>query len=502
MKKKKKCITALILMVLLTFQVGIYGCANNNNSTDGRSDMSTEYDYIGKSNKKFEFHTFVGVPSNMRIYNASETSYYIKNLSDVEFDNYYKELYEAGFTIADAPYYVEGEEHNLRMLNAANKYGMKQLIGEVVDDNGFSLLGLLRGCYTDPNGKNYGTYTDDEVRALLKKFMNPYKDHPAFYGLSYWDEPSSIYYDNVARAKRLFEEVCPGKILYVNLYPITTDISALGYKDSSDRVKYATDFVEKVNLPFISYDRYCLSYDSNKNVKIEEDFLYNMQVYRQAADIDGRDLWTYLLSTGHSSGGKEFAKQNSISSFRWQVNSFLAFGGSGISWFTVFPPAAVDSYGTKFGVGLYDRQGRKTESYYFVKAVQEEVHSFESVYFNFDWKNVITVLGSDNEDGFCPSFDYLDENFAITKHDRIADYKCSQDTLIGCFKDKEGNDGFMITNYANPTAEKKDKVEITFNDAKAVAVYRLTEKRIIKLDRNKFEMTLLPGEGIFVIPLN
>lgn len=42
-------------------------------------------------------------------------------------------------------------------------------------------------------------------------------------------------------------------------------------------------------------------------------------------------------------------------------------------------------------------KGRKTDIYYWIKAVQEEVHAFEDVYFNFDWKNVMTVLGEENE---------------------------------------------------------------------------------------------------------
>lgn len=158
--------------------------------------------------------------------------------------------------------------------------------------------------------------------------------------------------------------------------------------------------------------------------------------------------------------------------------------------------------GTQFNVGPYDRKGRKTDIYYKIKAVQEEVHAFEDVYFNFDWKSVMTVLGKENEVGYCEGFTYLDEGFAIDTHERIAEYSCQQDTLIGCFEDKEGYDGFMITNYANPADNKTDRVSLTFNDAKAVAVYRLAEKRVLLLNEDgTFNITLQPGEGIFVVPL-
>ena len=60
----------------------------------------------------------------------------------------------------------------------------------------------------------------------------------------------------------------------------------------------------------------------------------------------------------------------------------------------------------------------------------------------------------------------------------------------------------MITNYANPADNKTDRVSLTFNDAKAVAVYRLAEKRVLLLNEDgTFNITLQPGEGIFVVPL-
>ena len=114
----------------------------------------------------------------------------------------------------------------------------------------------------------------------------------------------------------------------------------------------------------------------------------------------------------------------------------------------------------------------------------------------------MTVLGENNENGFNNAFRFLDKGFAIEEHTRISDIYCQQDTVIGCFKDADGNDGFMVTNYADPVKNKSSRTSIAFNDAEAVAVYRLGEKRIIELGENKtLYITLLPGEGMFVIPL-
>ena len=508
MRKFKTTFTALALGCVFALS----GCNGNpgNHSASGKPDPDFSetvettdlYDYTGKTEKEFQFKTFVGVPSNMRIYNALETSFYIKTLTDAELDTYYKELSEAGFTVADGPYFAEDQAHYRKVLDLAQKYGMKQMVGELVV-NGISLSAMLRGEIIDSTTGKPAEYTDEQIKAHLEACLGEFKDHPAFYGFSYWDEPNATKYDTIARIQKLFQEVFPGKILYVNLLPITVDLSLLGYTNPADRIKYTTDFIEKIDVPYISYDRYPLYKDASSGKReIQEDFLYNMQVYRQAADIDGRELWTYLQSTGHLGAETEYLEPKSIADFRWQVNSFLSVGGSGISWFTTFAPPPVDGVGTQFNVGPYDRKGRKTDIYYKIKAVQEEVHAFEDVYFNFDWKNVMTVLGKENEVGYCEGFTYLDEGFAIDTHERIAEYSCQQDTLIGCFEDKDGCDGFMITNYANPADNKTDRVSLTFNDAKAVAVYRLAEKRVLLLNEDgTFNITLQPGEGIFVVPL-
>lgn len=487
---------SLIMMALLSVSLLFTGCAST--SVEG-------YDYTGSTDKVFQFKTFVGVPEMMDIYNANETSYYTKELTDEEVDAYYKDMKDAGFTVATPPYTVCSREHNLRMLDKAQKYGLKQLIGEMTNADGISMTNMLRGLGNDPKGKAYTEYTDAEIETLLTEFLAPYIEHEAFYGIVLWDEPSIAYYDNIARAKTIFDKVAPGKLLYVNLLPISASLDSLGVETNADRMKYATEYIDKIDLPYVSYDRYPLIEGNEGQTIIGEDFLYNMQVYRQAADSDPdgtRELWTYLQSTEHTFGTTHFVEPDSIAEFRWQVYSFLAFGGTGITWFTHFPPPPVDSSGTQFGVGPYDRKGRKTEIFYYIQQVQQEVHAFEKVYFNFDWESVITVMGEENEDGFVPSYTYLDEGFAAEGHERIRSYTCQQDTLIGCFKDADGADGFMITNYANPDSDKESRTQITFKNAKAAAVYRRGEKRIISLGKDgKFDMTLLPGEGIFVIPL-
>ena len=489
----KKILSILCAVVLL---FSLAACAS------GEPMDLTGYDYTKTSDKEFQFKTFNGVSSKMRIYNANDTSYYVKELTDEEFDAYYKDLADAGFTVATQPYFPEGTEHNLRMLDAAQKYGMKQILGEMIGEDGVSLSFMLQGRYTDPNGRPYADYTDEEVVARCKEFFEPYMDHPAFLGFSLWDEPLYNNFENVARALRLFNQACPGKLLYVNLLPVSIARENLGITDDMTKEEYASSFLEMVEMPYVSYDFYAIRRDQNGERTTAEEFLYNMQVFKREAQKKDIPLWTYLLSTEHTFSDNDYPQLTNVADVRWQVYSFMAFGGEGVSWFTTFPAVPEDSYGGKFGAGLWDRKGRKTQNYYYVSKVQNEVAAWDEVYLNFDWKGVYTQVGMENKDGFNNAFDYLNDGAdRFTEVEAFSSFETSQDTLVGCFADPDGQAGYIFVNYADPALLATDRVEVVFKDAAAAVVYRKGVKSIVPLYGGKLTMNMTPGEGVFVIPL-
>lgn len=60
----------------------------------------------------------------------------------------------------------------------------------------------------------------------------------------------------------------------------------------------------------------------------------------------------------------------------------------------------------------------------------------------------------------------------LTEHDRIASVSTTGDAIIGAFKDKEGRDGFLLSNITDPADNTKAAVTVKFNDAKKVVVYK------------------------------
>lgn len=116
--------------------------------------------------------------------------------------------------------------------------------------------------------------------------------------------------------------------------------------------------------------------------------------------------------------------------------------------------------------------------------------SFSDVYFNFDWQGIICNIGTENENGG-DNDDFAMSEASVVKSERISSLRTQQDTLVGVFKDTEGRDGYMFVNYTEPSAGKKNKVTVTFNDcAGGVGV---CERRKIGDKRRKRRNQLYAG---------
>ena len=83
---------------------------------------------------------------------------------------------------------------------------------------------------------------------------------------------------------------------------------------------------------------------------------------------------------------------------------------------------------------------------------------------------------------------------------RISSYSATNDAIIGCLKDLNGYDGFMLVNSTDPSDKKTATVSVTFNDATRAKVYIDGVENDVELTNGAYSAELAPGQGIFVIP--
>ena len=84
---------------------------------------------------------------------------------------------------------------------------------------------------------------------------------------------------------------------------------------------------------------------------------------------------------------------------------------------------------------------------------------------------------------------------------RIESVTATDETIIGCMKDKDGYDGFMIVNVTDPGLKLSDSVTVTFKKASKAIVYVHGKEQTIELKDGTYTFDLESGEGVFVIPI-
>ncbi|MDE7329595.1 MAG: hypothetical protein K2N30_00645 [Clostridia bacterium] len=330
-----------------------------------------------------------------------------------------------------------------------------------------------------------------------------YSVYPAVDMINLWDEPYENVFPAVAERVERLNEIYAGKdiTLYINAdqnHAISSTVLDETYNYIS---KLYNEVLYKINgRKILSTDIYPLLSSPEGN-HVEVGWLYDMSCYADLAKEhrdDGAEFHMFIQS--YSSYGDTVNRREIVdkSEFLFQVYTDMCFGINGFSWFTYRKSFL------NFGGGCVenDVSCKPTKYYQMAKEVNEEISAFDHVYLSFDWDGIMGVNGTVNT-----ADDPEYENQAFAFHTELEQLDCAksvtatQDTLIGQFKDKDGRDGLMVTNYTDPMDDQKDVVSFEFKDANRAVVYRGGVRKIYEVKNNKVDLKLAPGEGIFVIPV-
>jgi hypothetical protein len=162
--------------------------------------------------------------------------------------------------------------------------------------------------------------------------------YPSFAGLEVYDEPGVGKLDDLATVVDLVNAAYPDQLAFVNLLPGFGD----GYQAAA----------QKLNTPVISFDRYPILSDG----RTDTGYFANWAQVRAAALAHGLRSWTYIQSVGYN--GHDVPTRADL---LWQIHVSLAFGCTGIQYFTYWTPDPARGEG--FHDGLITVDGRKTPVY-------------------------------------------------------------------------------------------------------------------------------------------
>ncbi len=216
----------------------------------------------------------------------------------------------------------------LRLLDECQNYGIKVIVQDP--------RVTWKDASTDPEG----------YRLRFKAAYGDFGHHPATLGFYVGDEPLRKNIEDVISAIKIQKEEAPELLPFVNLLPIWLDSNppCMGYETLENYLEYMRD---NFNATILSYDRYTQMCGTEVGLNI---YFKDMRIYSELAQELGIPMWTCLLGAGHW----EY-KTPTEEEVRWQFNTALAGGCTGIIWFTLnelpftvnFNGWAIDVFGNK-----------------------------------------------------------------------------------------------------------------------------------------------------------
>ena len=327
-----------------------------------------------------------------------------------------------------------------------------------------------------------------------------YTQYPAFAGYYMFDEPARTQYDWLSADldKWNAHEKYKNYDYLVNMM----------YGDgTSDFDTYITEYGDKVlsknKEKKLMYDYYPLAADIDEKAVpyLGKNWLKSLEDFSQAALKYNAKLCTYIQTLSYDFGKKRAPQ--SVEDIRFQCAVNMAYGSVGLECFTYLTFS-----NSGFGDSMVGQSGEKTPIYYYVQQAFGEILAWENVYMAFDYQGTMAKYGTATGYG-TQSKDHIGSlTYAMESHPAIKSIANERDTLIGAFKDQNGNDGFLITTYADPYYRKTNTISVEFNGASRALVYKngglLTNDESGKcylLENGKLNLTLNAGDMIFAIPV-
>ena len=375
-----------------------------------------------------------------------------------------------------------------RDLQMAEQVGMKILVH---DESTYGFKG-----YIDLAKENQYSY--DETYAMLERDkthiqsnIDTFKQYDSFQGVNVYDEPSMDYFNAIKACHDWFLKYYPGYEFYFVLLPIEAPDERLWGSMAGQGKTYSDYLYEfsKILSGSLSSDYYPILNDGKGNIVIKEDYYKNLNMIAAEAKAHNIPVYVYVQTMG-------FLNRPQITTYEevaWQVYTSMAFGVEGIITFQYWPQL---QDGDNVSDGIVKHDGTPTALYDKVKQVFDEVKGMQDAYLHYQWNGVYAHdAGGDNE-----MFSVMGTH--LSGLEAIATVNCSQDVIIGEFKDEENRYAYMVTNATSPLEPKSATVSLSFSQEYNWAmVIQKGERTVMKLNNHVLNMTIGSGEGSFVVPL-
>ena len=515
----KKRFLSICLAIMSTMTVALSGCDilekfEKTPPAPDYSDSTLQYDFYGYS-------------AAIDGWNIDGVSYTSGN--DYKTVERIKEYKDAGMTIyfPQAAAAFNGntpfeESETKRVMDNCIEAGIDKVIlmdpriqglSKPAQENAVGLIG---------EGKQFAT--EAELDAVIASYMEPYRNHEAFYGIMLGDEPFYYHTENYGQVYRSIKRVCPEAYIQYNLNPITAgtgvnngirniDIRfpALvegdeGYDaplDSDAELiarykKYLRGFMDATGAPYIQYDQYPFRHAD----KVDEYYFLGLQVVAELAKEYNADFY-FVSQTYGQTDGVANPRKLSEADLYWLNNTLIGFGIKQISYFTYFTKADNNAEHFIDGNSFITWMGEKTNIYHWMQQIMAEEQKLAPTILNFEYQTskiylqMPTVFNSSYAMRMIETADFTAlKNVEVNKEVGL---------VTELYDAEKQNYMYMVQNIVDSTRKGSKAFQttvLTFDSKYTHAVVFVKgEKTIKKLEKGgKLTLKHKAGEATYVMP--
>lgn len=344
----------------------------------------------------------------------------------------------------------------------------------------------------------------DKDKTYLSQLINDLSVFDCFKGLTIRDEPRDTHYTMFEQITHYARSVKADIEFMTAMLPVYgTQLLNNGAGTLADYKKYIADY-GKLDNHFV-YDFYPLRWSPTNGNYLMKQWFQNLELVATSGKSNDFDTGVIIQSCAYGPIGGQGVTDHARSIITkadvgYQLYTALAYGAKTIGYFTYWQhrteghPNSSESFYDAM-VMYPEKNGQpsvKTDAYYAVQAANLEVKKFDHILMNFDWDGTMALKGSDKFKTLSYIPDY--------NNPRIASATSTEDAIIGCMKDQNGNDGFMLVNALEPSLKKSVSVTVTFRNADTATAYIEGTETTLTLKNGSYTFTLPAGAGVFVIP--
>lgn len=401
-----------------------------------------------------------------------------QSLPDYLTDEYWQAMADCGVTLmshsitdyATAPYEVE---KNL-------DFGEKYKIAVVVDDS---------------NVRNMADLKEISVDKLTKQLSN-YMNHPAFGGLYVVDEPMTSYFEpanDLNRELNRYKTLSPLLIEDVGIFCYENALSSGTNSNAFENYeRYLREYCDVLHPTYLQFDRY--PFDEAQEGLINR-YFYDLSKVRKVAQEYKIPFWTFIQAGSQWNDAQNYFTSTEYwpneSEFMWNINTCLAFGSQGISYFPFIQPyyfAYAENGEWDFERnGMIGAWGNKNRWYYYAVNMAKQIQAIDEVLMNSVNKGVL-VSGEDANKDMQLATEALISGTAWRELKSV-----DGDAMIGCFN-YQGKTALYVVNYSQ---EYKQNINLTFQDTYTFTKVQNAEYE--NLTGNGITLEMDAGEGVLLV---